>query len=81
MNLHHEVHKAVWYMYHFGGPTPKKHYAFANSAAIKLLWQGRLQGWAKKPKDEREKNKTTTVYKDKSGKTRFKGNANLKRSE
>ena len=68
-------------MYHYGGMTPKKHYAYANSSAIASLWVQRLTGWTKIPKEERERRKTTTVYKDGTGKTRFKGNANLRKSE
>ena len=68
-------------MYHYGGMTPKKHYAYANSSTIASLWVQRLTGWTKIPKEEREKRKTTTVYKDGKGKTRYKGNANLRRSE
>lgn len=76
-----QVFRASWYMLHYGGPTPKRHYCYSNSRHIGKLWRGRLVGWAKRPKGERERKKTTTTYQGRDGKRRFKGNALLKRSE
>lgn len=68
-------------MYHYSGPTPKKHYAFANSPHIGRLWRGRLVGWTKKPKEERERKSTTIRYVDKQGRARWKGSPLLRSSE
>ena len=42
-----EVHKASWWMLHYGGPTPKRHYAYSNSHHVGALSAGALIGWAK----------------------------------
>lgn len=68
-------------MVHYGGPTPKKHYCYSNSPWVKRLWQGRLLGWQKVPKAEREQRRTTDVYTDRSGKRRWEGNPRLRQSE
>ena len=68
-------------MLHYGGATPKKHFGYSNSPAIASLWMGRLTGWTKVPKQERHAKKTTTVYVDKQGKRRYKGNHRLRKSE
>ena len=41
-----EVTRVSWWMAHYGGLSPKRHYAWSNSPAIKRLDKGRLQ-WKK----------------------------------
>ena len=76
-----QVHRVYWHMLHDGGPTPKRHWAVANSKHISRLWRGKLTGWKNKSKEEREKKSTTIKYVDKAGKARYKGSKNLKKSE
>ena len=79
-----EVAQVMWWMRHYGGPTPKRHYLYSNSAAVKQLDRGQLRGW-KKEKTEREAQGThrplVDKYTDKQGKRRYKGNKTLRQSE
>lgn len=79
-----KVHKATWHMYHYGGPTPKRHYAFSNSRHVGRLDAGKLKGWATKKqalKDSGHGHELVDKYKDRDGQLRWKGNKNLRGSE
>ena len=69
----------------YGGPTPKRHVAWSNSAVISSLDLGRLKGWSKflddKKKSGEEQVKLVEKYIDKKGKQRWKGSKALKSSE
>lgn len=67
-----------WWMGHYHAATPKRHYCYGNSKSILKIDKGRLQGW--KPKDGK-KVVTAQHYKDKNGKSRYKGTAELKGTE
>ncbi|CAL1145636.1 unnamed protein product [Cladocopium goreaui] len=76
------VYRAKWYMLHYGSLTPKPHYAWCNSNAIQGLNMGRLLGWKKRlALGDIPKVKTCETYKDKNGKTRYKGTAALRKTE
>ena len=68
-------------MLHYGGPTPKKHYAYSNSHHVSRLWRGRLTGWVKHVQQHGRKKKLTETYVDKKGKKCYKGSADLRSSE
>ena len=79
-----QVHKSSWYMLHYGGPTPKRHYAFANSRHVAAFNAGSLRGWAKQKKSMQELGKTHELvdkYRDGNGQLRWKGNKRLRSSE
>lgn len=77
-----KVYRAKWYMLHYGSLTPKPHYAWCNSNAIQGLNMGRLLGWKKRlALGDIPKVKTCETYKDKNGKTRYKGTAALRKTE
>ena len=79
-----EVHRGTWYMLHYGGPTPKRHIAFANSIHVASLWAGKLKNWAKtkaKLKTQGEAVELVDKYMDGAGKRRWKGNKALRGSE
>ena len=79
-----QVHKTSWFMLHYNGPTPKRHYGFSNSRQVSQLDAGKLRGWATLKKILKDSGKTHQLvdhYVDKSGKRRWKGNANLRSSE
>lgn len=67
-----------WWMGHFGSSTPKRHYAFANSAQIHRVDMGKLEGWKSDP---RIKKKSADRYRDAAGQLRYKGNENLRGTE
>ena len=75
----------MWYMFHYKGPTPKRHLAFANSSAIGSLDCGPLVGWKKIKQDREAKGeappKLVQKYHDKNGKLRYKGLPALRSSE
>ena len=79
-----QVHKATWYMLHYGSVTPKRHYMLSNSPYIGGLWLGKLRNWAI-PKAElasKGQGKTLVIkYVDKHGKQRWKGSKSLRSSE
>ncbi|CAL1155213.1 unnamed protein product [Cladocopium goreaui] len=80
----HAVHKTSWYMLHYGGPTPKRHYAFANTHHIDKLNLGQLRGWLQKKEALKELGQTYDLvdkYVDASGQPRWKGNKRLRSSE
>lgn len=64
-------------MGHYKADTPKRHYAYGNSKAIKKIDKGKLAGW--KPKAS--KVVTAQHYVDKSGKKRYKGTKQLRSTE
>ena len=71
-------------MLHYGGPSPKKHYALSNSSEIRHLHVGGLVGWKKLKKSMQEKGQHVDLvhrYKDKKGKTCYKGSKQLRSSE
>ena len=72
-------------MLHYGGPTPKRHIAWANSYHIRYLDMGRLLGWAKRKREMRARGEVpkelVQKYIDKHGKRRYKGSRALKSSE
>ncbi|CAL1161775.1 unnamed protein product [Cladocopium goreaui] len=72
----HAVAKVKWWMQHYQGPTPKRHYGYSNSRAVLTLDKGKLKKHQRKPKDQRIR--TADVYKDGNGVKRYKGNANLR---
>ena len=71
-----KVTKVRWYMRHYGAPTPKRHYGYANTNKIVLLDKGKLRADQRAPKEKRVK--TCDSYVDKHGVKRYKGNANLR---
>ena len=79
-----QVHKSSWYMLHYGGPTPKRHYAFSNSQWVAKLDLGKLRGWAQRKKVLKTIGKGYDLvdhYIDAQGKKRWKGNRLLRSSE
>ena len=71
-----KVAKVKWWMQHYQGPTPKRHYGYSNSREVLTLDKGKLKKHQRKPKDQRIR--TADVYKDGNGVKRYKGNANLR---
>lgn len=79
-----KVHRGTWFMYHYGGPTPKRHIAFSNSPWIKKLWMGKLINWAQTKKRLQQEGKAVQLvkkYTDKQGQQRWKGTDKLRGSE
>ena len=79
-----KVHRAWWYMLHYGGPTPKKHIAFSNSPHVAGLWMGKLKNWLQTKQKLKEAGKSVELvqkYVDKHGKKRWKGTKQLRGSE
>ena len=74
-----QVYRTQWWMAHYGGKTPKRHYGYANSPSIQSLDKGRLVGWKKR--DKALKVETAVQYKDRSGRLRYKGTKQLKKTE
>ena len=71
-------------MLHYGGPSPKRHYALSNAAAVGKLWEGKLKDWAATKKQLAAEGKSVHYvqkYIDKNGKKRWKGNKSLRSSE
>lgn len=80
-----QVHRVEWWMALYDGPTPKRHFAYSNSSAIRSLDLGRLVGWSKHVKAQEEQGvsrvKTVKKYHDKHGRERYKGDSGLRASE
>ena len=79
-----KVHKASWYMLHYGGPSPKRHYMLSNSASVGKLWRGKLKNWKEMKKKLELQGKSVKYvrkYIDKAGKRRWKGAKSLRSSE
>lgn len=74
-----KVFKVSWWMAHYMSRTPKRHYAYSNSAAVGAIDKGVLQGWKKR--SEKTKVRTAEKYVDGKGKKRWKENRNLKATE
>lgn len=72
-----QVTRVAWWMAHYMGPTPKRHFAYSNSAAVGRLDRGVLSGWKKRE----NKVKTAVAYVDKQGKKRYKGTPALRSTE
>lgn len=68
-----------WWMQHYGAPTPKRHYGYANTPVVLNLDKGKLKKSDRKPKEDRIK--TADAYVDRNGVKRYKGNANLRPTE
>lgn len=73
-------------MLHYDGPTPKRHYGFANSAFISKLDLGKfdMKKWLKKKqalKDAGNHHDLVIKYKDAKGRTKWKGTSKLRASE
>lgn len=66
-----------WWMWHFGGATAKRHYAVSNSWVAGQLDRGVLSGWKKVPPSQQ----TAKRYRDKSGKSRYQGTSQLRKTE
>ena len=66
--------RGAFYMIHYGGPTPKRHWVYSNSRSVLGLNRGKLRGW--------KKNKSATApvrhYRDAEGKKRYVGTKHLK---
>ena len=73
-----KVSRVAWWMHHYSGPTPKRHYLYSNSPVVARLDKGKLQGW--KNSSKKGLVKTSEVY-IKNGKKFYKGTAALRRSE
>ena len=67
-------------MRHYASRTPKRHWAYSNSNQVSKLDRGRLTGWKRKSMEEGGA-PTAIVYKNKAGKTCYKGTAALKKTE
>ena len=65
-------------MLHYGGKSPKRHVGFSNSSFVGRLWLGRLTGWKRDPELHVH---TYRRYKDSSGKQRYTGTKDLRKSE
>ena len=76
-----QVFRAKWYMAHYGGLTPKPHYAWSNSPYIVKLNAGRLVGWRGGHTHGASSVKTCAIYKNKKGETCYKGTRQLRKSE
>ena len=71
-----------WKMHHYGGFTPKPHYAYANSEVIRKLDKGKLVQWQQKSLDDgRPMPKSCETYRNSKGEKCFKGTKFLKRTE
>ena len=77
MYLAFEVTLVRWWMAHYGSATAKRHYMFANNPAVSQLDRGKLVGW----KRVEENRQTAVRYRDTSGKLRFKGTGQLKKTQ
>ena len=79
-----EVTRCKWYMLHYTSPSPKPLFAYSNSAAVAQLNMGKLVNW-KKQKASAVKGgyhiQTCETYYDASGRKRFKGTKQLRRTE
>ena len=73
-----KVSRVAWWMHHYLGPTPKRHYLYSNSPVVARLDKGKLQGWRNSSKKGLVK--TSEIY-IKNGKKCYKGTAALRRSE
>ena len=72
-------------MLHYGGPTPKRHYAYSNTRHVAALDAGRLKGWAKRKRDREASGEhqpsLVDKYVDGNGQARWKGNKHMRGSE
>ncbi|CAL1149811.1 unnamed protein product [Cladocopium goreaui] len=79
-----QVHKVTWYMLHYGGATPKRHYCLANSPHVAGLWVDKLRNWKQQLEKLKASGKAKSLvikYIDKGGKKRWKGSKLLRSSE
>ena len=75
-----EVTRVSWWMAHYGGLSPKRHYAWSNSPAIKRLDKGRLQ-WKKLKATLPYTIETVKKYVDSENRTRYHGTGELRSTE
>ncbi|CAL1151064.1 unnamed protein product [Cladocopium goreaui] len=73
------VSRVSWWMAHYKSPTPKRHYAYANSEKILQLDKGPLRAVDRKAKKDRIK--TADHYFNKQGKKCYKGTKHLRSTE
>ena len=74
-----KVWRVGWWMAHYSSSTPKRHFAYSNSAYIRRLDKGVLQ-WKRRVGHKGPK--TAVTYKSKStGKVCYKGTSALKKTE
>ena len=74
-----EVSRVSWWMAHYKSPTPKRHYAYANSEKVLQLDKGPLRAVDRKAKKDRIK--TADHYFNKQGKKCYKGTKHLRSTE
>ena len=72
-----QVTLVKWWMAHYGSNTAKRHYMFANNPVVAKLDRGTLVGWKRVAEDKQ----TAVRYHDSSGKLRYKGTSNLKKTQ
>ena len=72
-----QVHVVKWWMRHYGAPSAKPHFAYANSATIRKLDRGKL----KREHDHRPTIKTCEKYRNRDGRACYKGTGQLKGTE
>ena len=75
-----EVTRVSWWMAHYGGLSPKRHYAWSNSPAIKRLDKGRLQ-WKKLKATLPYTLKTVKKYVDSENRIKYHGTSQLRTTE
>lgn len=73
-----KVQMVRWWMAHYQAKTPKRHWAFGNTAVVLALDRGVLRKWKPKPGAHVE---TAHKYVDGQGKKRYKGTTKLRSTE
>ena len=75
-----KVYQSAWWMASYGGLTPKRHIAYANTTAVKLLDLGTL---LKEVRERLSKHRcqSSKTYTSKAGKKRFAGSRFLKQTQ
>ena len=76
-----KVGRTKWFMKAYGGMSPKPHYAWANSDAIRTLASGPLKRKRNDDSDNGLKLKTCEQYVNGDGKPCYKGTKHLKKTE
>ena len=72
--------RVKWFMQHYGGLTPKPHYAWANTEVISRLETGGVKK-RKLDDDQEPKIQTCVQYTNKDGKQCFHGTRQLRKTE
>ncbi|CAE7596944.1 unnamed protein product [Symbiodinium necroappetens] len=74
--------RVCWWMSHYGSPTPKRQYLWANCPCVKAIDQGKLQMVTlRRGRGEGASGKTARYFRDKKGKKCWEGTKWLKRTE